>query len=204
MNADHDAGYKLLFAHPEMVRDLLTGYVQGEWIEEAESVRTAVDALFRLEHGRSPEDLRQMIRALGEMLQDPTLTTLRRSFTIWIKSLLRRKIPVAQEAEINKITDLMEADTMLAERIEGWFEDKWQQGMQQGMQRGMQQGMQQGMQRGMLQGEGILLRRLLTRRFDPLSDAIEARLANANTDQLEIWGDRILDAKSLDDVFREH
>jgi len=154
----------------------------------AESVRTAVGALFRLEHGRSPEDLRQMIRALGEMLQDPALAGLRRSFTIWIKSLLRRKIPIAREEEINSITDLMEADTMLAERIESWFEEKWQQGMQQGMQR----------------GEGILLRRLLTRRFGSLSDIAETRLAHASVDQLEIWGDRVLDAKSLDDVFQEH
>ena len=75
----------------------------------AESVRTSVGALFRLEHGRSPEDLRQMIRALGDMLQDPTLASLRRSFTIWIKSLLRRKIPVAREEEINGITDFAES-----------------------------------------------------------------------------------------------
>jgi len=33
MSDDHDTGYKLLFAHPEMVRGLLTGYVPGEWIE---------------------------------------------------------------------------------------------------------------------------------------------------------------------------
>lgn len=323
MSDDHDTGYKLLFAHPEMVRDLLTGYVPGEWIEDAdfatlerinasyvsetlkqrhddivwrvrlndrwlwvylvlefqsepdpwmalrmlvyvgllaqdlvkrdelaegklppilplvlynglpewnaaknvddlfapsprglerfrprmiyhltdearlkmhpaESVRTAVGALFRLEHGRSPEDLRQMIRALGEMLQDPALAGLRRSFTIWIKSLLRRKIPVAREEEINSITDLMEADTMLAERIESWFEEKWQQGMQQGRQEGRQQ------------GEEVLLRRLMTRRFGSLSDIVETRLAQASVEQLEIWGDRVLDAKSLDEVFQEH
>lgn len=57
---------------------------------------------------------------------------------------------------------------------------------------------------GMQQGEGILLRRLLTRRFGSLSEAIGARLSQASTDQLEIWGDRVLDAKSLDDVFQEH
>ncbi len=36
MAHDHDTGYKLLFAHPEMVRDLLIGYVSGEWIAEAD------------------------------------------------------------------------------------------------------------------------------------------------------------------------
>jgi hypothetical protein len=36
MAHDHDTGYKLLFSHPEMVRDLLTGFVQGEWLKEAD------------------------------------------------------------------------------------------------------------------------------------------------------------------------
>jgi predicted transposase/invertase (TIGR01784 family) len=326
MSADHDTGYKLLFSHPEMVRDLLTGYVPGEWIAEAdfatlekinasyvsetlkqrhddvvwrvklknrwlwvylvlefqsepdpwmalrmlvyvgllaqdlvrrdelvqgklppilplvlynglpvwsatqdaddlfvssppglepfrpkmtyhlidearlklhpaETVRSVVDALFRLEHGRTPEDLRRVIRSLADVLQDPELMELRRSFTIWIKSLLRRKITVAKPEEINNITDLMGADTMLAERIEHWFEEATKKGVQQGRQEGIQQGMQQG--------EGILLRRQLIRRFGTLSNVIEARLTQASTEQLESWGDRILDAKSLDEVFGE-
>lgn len=158
----------------------------------SESVQTAVGALFKLEHARSPDELRHLIRALGEMLQDSALSELRRSFTIRIKSLLRRKISVAREEEINSVTDLMEANTMLAETIEGWFEEKWKQGMQQGVQQGMQR------------GEGAMLHRLLTRRFGSLSCAIESRLAHASTEQLEIWGDRVLDAKTLDDVFLEH
>ena len=36
MSDDHDTGYKLLFAHPEMVRDLLIGYVPGECIAGAD------------------------------------------------------------------------------------------------------------------------------------------------------------------------
>jgi len=35
MSSDtHDSGYKLLYSHGAMVRDLLTGFVPGEWIEE--------------------------------------------------------------------------------------------------------------------------------------------------------------------------
>lgn len=36
MPGRQDTGYKLLFSHPEMVRDLLTGFVPGEWITEAD------------------------------------------------------------------------------------------------------------------------------------------------------------------------
>ena len=32
----HDTGYKLLFSHPEMVRDLLIGYMPGEWLKEGD------------------------------------------------------------------------------------------------------------------------------------------------------------------------
>ncbi|MFA5496382.1 MAG: Rpn family recombination-promoting nuclease/putative transposase, partial [Porticoccaceae bacterium] len=31
-----DTGYRLLFSHPEMIRDLLLGYVPGEWIQDAD------------------------------------------------------------------------------------------------------------------------------------------------------------------------
>jgi hypothetical protein len=79
-----------------------------------------------------------------------------------------------------------------------------QQGMQLGRHEGIQEGMQQGMQKGKHQGEEVLLRRLLTRRFGILPEAIETRLAKADINQLEIWGDRVLDAKSLNEVFQEH
>ena len=32
--ADHDHAYKLLFSHPEMVRDLLEGFLNEEWLNE--------------------------------------------------------------------------------------------------------------------------------------------------------------------------
>lgn len=36
MAHDHDAGYKLLFAAPEMVRDLLLGFVGLDWVQSAD------------------------------------------------------------------------------------------------------------------------------------------------------------------------
>ncbi|SEP97118.1 Putative transposase, YhgA-like, partial [Ectothiorhodospira magna] len=30
----HDNSYKLLFSHPRMVRDLLTGFVKEAWVEQ--------------------------------------------------------------------------------------------------------------------------------------------------------------------------
>ena len=32
----HDTGYKQLLSHPKVVRDLLTGYVSGPWLDQAD------------------------------------------------------------------------------------------------------------------------------------------------------------------------
>ena len=34
----HDHSYKLLFSHPEMVADLLRGYVREPWVEQLDDV----------------------------------------------------------------------------------------------------------------------------------------------------------------------
>ena len=101
-------------------------------LHPVDSVRTAVEALFRLEHGRTPEDLRRVIRALNALLRDPGQEAIRRAFTLWIKRLLRRKAGTSTIAEIEHIEDLLEAaDTMLAERIESWFDEAARKGIQQ-------------------------------------------------------------------------
>ena len=69
-----------------------------------------------------------------------------------------------------------------------------------GHQAGMQQGLEQGMERGLERGRIETLRRQLTRRFGPLSEACEARLNAATLQQLDVWTDRVLDAPSLSAV----
>ena len=62
---------------------------------------------------------------------------------------------------------------------------------------------EKGIQQGMLSGERQVLTRQLTRRFGPLPAAVLQQLEQANTDQLERWADKILDAPTLEDVFAE-
>ena len=153
------------------------------------SVRTAVEALFRLEHGRAPEDLRRVIQSLDALLRDPAQQGLRRTFTVWIKRLLRRKVGSTSMTEIDTITDLLEADTMLAERIEAWFEEATRQGLQQGR------------LEGRLEGQSRLLARQIERRFGPLPAAVGERLAHAGEAELEAWGEAVLSAPTLAAVF---
>ena len=48
----------------------------------------------------------------------------------------------------------------------------------------------------------MVLQRLLTRRFGPLPNEVVARIAAASVEEIDIWVDRVLDAASLDAVFR--
>ena len=66
---------------------------------------------------------------------------------------------------------------------------------------GIKKGMVIGEEKGIPQGEALILRRLLTRRFGALPEWVETNLTQASTAQLEHWADRILDADALDAVF---
>jgi predicted transposase YdaD len=70
-----------------------------------------------------------------------------------------------------------------------------------GRRTGLQQGLQEGKQPRKQQGAVLLLKRLLRRRFGALPEAIERKLDEAGAAELETLADRVLDAKSLLDVF---
>ncbi len=65
----------------------------------------------------------------------------------------------------------------------------------------VREGEKKGVQQGIPQGEALLLRRQLTRRFGALPDWAEARLNGAGQTQLETWALRVLDAPNLEAVF---
>ena len=52
------------------------------------------------------------------------------------------------------------------------------------------------------QGEAHILRCQLTRRFGPLPEWAETKLNDAGQPQLEAWALRVLDAPTLEEVFR--
>jgi len=62
-------------------------------------------------------------------------------------------------------------------------------------------GIEKGLQEGR-QEEGVFfLRRLLIKKFGNLPESFETRLTEASIADLELWGDRILEAKTLTDIF---
>lgn len=59
----------------------------------------------------------------------------------------------------------------------------------------------QGRRKGLRQGHAETLLKLLGLRFGRLSAATTARVARATIEQLDAWTERVLTAKTLDEVF---
>jgi flagellar biosynthesis/type III secretory pathway protein FliH len=78
-----------------------------------------------------------------------------------------------------------------------------QEGIRLGRQKGIQLGRQEGLEQGRRQGEAELLLRLLRRKFGSVPRKIQTRLRDAHPEQLLEWGERLLTANSLEEVFPE-
>ena len=83
--------------------------------------------------------------------------------------------------------------TVLANRI-----DEWER---QITDKAMQAGESKGIQKGVVQGEQKLISRQLTKKFGSLPVWVNEKLLLASPEQLDIYGDRLLDAETLEQVF---
>ena len=64
-----------------------------------------------------------------------------------------------------------------------------------------QRAREEGVRQGRVEGERIVLERLLRRRFGIVSPDIAEKLSGASAAELETWAENILDAETPDDVF---
>jgi len=64
----------------------------------------------------------------------------------------------------------------------------------------LEKGRDEGRQQGIGQGEARMLLRLLTLKFGPLPDPVQARIESADADTLLRWSERMLTARHLDVV----
>ena len=70
------------------------------------------------------------------------------------------------------------------------------------IQRARDEAKREGLNQGMERGARTVLERLLRRRFGLLPPRIAQRLKQASASDIETWTDNVLDASSLDEVFR--
>jgi predicted transposase YdaD len=93
---------------------------------------------------------------------------------------------------LDEIHDLVEMRMMVASLSDEWKAEARRVGLQEGRQQGLQE------------GELTLLLRLLRKRFGELPEWVRARLEQASIEQLEHWGEQLLQADSLEALFDGH
>ena len=76
-------------------------------------------------------------------------------------------------------------------------------GFQEGMQQGRQQGMQQGLQQGLQEGEQRLLEKQLKVKFEDLPIRYIEKIRQAEPTELDQWGVNLMNASTLEDVFKQ-
>ena len=72
MHKAHDHSYKLLFSEPQIVIDLLQGFVHEAWVDELDfNTLEKVPSSFRLENAKTPDEINQVLVNLIDWLKSP-------------------------------------------------------------------------------------------------------------------------------------
>ena len=100
-----------------------------------------------------------------------------------VETILVYKLPKMSREEVRRMLELHDIDL----RQTRFYQEVFAEGLLEGEAR----------------GEAKLLQKLLVRRFGALPVWAEAKLAVADSVQLEMWGERVLEARSLETVFAE-
>ena len=108
------------------------------------------------------------------------------------RCLSRRRIPVSADEESRRLAFVRERAvrdelTLLKEAEE----------------RGIEKGVEIGVEKGAQEKSRNTLTKLLTLRFGPLSEAVAQRLGEARVEQLDAWTEKVLFARTLEDVFQD-
>jgi hypothetical protein len=142
-----------------------------------------VASLFRLEQCRELDRVELLASHLIGKLKETGQESLCRAFAVWLDKVVLRRLSGA----CMTMSDFWEKQTMLSERF-----DEWEA-----------QFRREGHREGRKDGEATLLTLLLRKRFGELPEPVRARVSAASPDELEHWGERLLEVSSLSELFIE-
>lgn len=157
-----------------------------------------------------PGTLREMPPRLREILAEEDDPSLTRAFLLWLGHLLGQS-----NRGIRKRLSLEDYAAMWEQKIQKWKEELSREALQAGLlageekgqargrKQGLKEGLERGLEQGQKQGQENLLLRQLERKFGPLDSKTRTRVRRADADRLLEWGERILTADRLEQVFAE-
>lgn len=157
--------------------------------EKLEKLKSPVADLFRLETSKGWREVHASVRRLKKTLP-PSEAGLRAAFGGWLGDVILPRLGLPKKIASVKRT-LEEVETMLAENI-----DRWNREIKE-------EGRQEGREEGRMEERALMVLRLLRLKFGPLAPQTEDRVRSADANRLLEWGDRVLTAESLQDVFKD-
>ena len=156
--------------------------------------------VFNVENARSADDMQLVAQELANSIRrHPQRERIDRVLTRWFKRFLHQN---RINIDYTAVETLQEIPTMLANRVESWFEEWKQQGLEEGREEGRAEGRAEGLQKGELSGRAALLEKQLRLKFNTVDDTVIQRLHSANEAELDLWAERVLFANTLEEVMQ--
>ena len=141
-----------------------------DFLQQENPVAAALMAKMKIKPQDRPKVKAECLRLLATLRLDPAKMQLISGFVDSYLRLNQQEETIFQ-AELNKM-GLVEQEAVM-QIVTSWME--------------------QGIEQGLQQGEIVLILRLLTRRFGPLTPAIETQIRNLSLEQLDNLADALLD-----------
>ena len=159
----------------------------------SETERNTVAAVLKLEQSEAGAEIIDIACILLKWLRGPEQESLRQAF----RELVRKSLPVIY-GPIAEIFDKPEDAMTLAQRLKRSYDQERATARAEGRQEGLQEGLAAGLEKG----QRSLLAKQLRLKFGVLDVAAEKRLAEADLTQLQLWAERVLTAKTLDQIWQ--
>ena len=173
--------------------------------------RNLVSAIVRLEGSRSAAEVLRTLEVLAQWLRGSGEVELQRALGAWIWSVVMPRQVDAQALsdgpDLAHVQGFEEVPTMLAERMQEWYEEKRREGLRAGLEEGREVGREEGRKEGREEGreEGLqrgreerqrLLSRLAGHKFDAATAERLSELLHDLTaqEQFEDVGDWIIES----------
>jgi len=138
-------------------------------------------ALRNIYSDQPAERLHELLELITKVSRDPTALDV-------LESLLRYYVQGTGRLDETQVRRLLE-QTLSGEPLMETFIDKY-----------IALGEQRGEQHGEQRGRATILLRLIERKFGPPSEMVRERVTQADSDRLLEWSERILEARTLEEV----
>jgi predicted transposase YdaD len=188
---EHDKAYRNMFTFPEMVEGLMRDFVSEDWIAQIDftTLENCNSTFISDDLHERRDDIIWRVRLNDEWFYIYLLLEFQSKNDPWMALRIMVYIGLLYQ-------QLKEINSMLSLSFENWQENF----RRECEQKGKLEGKKEGKLEGKLEGQAATLKRQLTKRFGPLSQETQNRIANASLEQLETWSDRVLVAPNLDEV----